>query len=134
MKKILFIFLVVFALFMSYVFVGGYAQKVQKEHNVNQISTTPKVTSPAAATTTFTVADVAKHNSSSDCWLIINNNVYDVTSFLGDHPGGAYTIIPYCGMEATRAFDTKDRGPNDGHSAQATQMLGDYLVGSIKAN
>ena len=34
----------------------------------------------------FTKADVAKHNTEKDCFLIIGDKVYDVTKFLGDHP------------------------------------------------
>ncbi|MEO8863356.1 MAG: cytochrome b5-like heme/steroid binding domain-containing protein [Candidatus Saccharimonadales bacterium] len=133
MKKILFVSLVIFTMFMSYVVLGGFIQKQQKEN-----STKPSVamtsTSSTSGTDTFTTAEVAIHSTSSDCWLIINNKVYDVSKFLGDHPGGAYTIIPYCGKEATNAFDTQDRGRRGGHSDQATQMLADYLIGSIKVS
>ncbi|EER08178.1 cytochrome b5 isoform 1, putative, partial [Perkinsus marinus ATCC 50983] len=37
---------------------------------------------------TYTAAEVATHNSESDCWVIIGDEVYDVTEFLPDHPGG----------------------------------------------
>lgn len=30
----------------------------------------------------FTVEEVAKHDSASSCWIVINHVVYDVTSFL----------------------------------------------------
>ena len=36
----------------------------------------------------FTPAEVARHASSDDCWVIVADHVYDVTAFLDDHPGG----------------------------------------------
>jgi len=135
MKKLLAVSITLFTVFMSYVVVGGFIQKQQKENDSNSVTST--LTAPAsttASTDTFTIDQVASHDSSSDCWLIINDKVYSVGKFLGEHPGGASTIIPYCGKEATKAFDTQDRGPSGGHSSRASQMLNDYLVGSIKTN
>jgi cytochrome b involved in lipid metabolism len=31
---------------------------------------------------------VKKHATPDDLWLVIHGSVYDVTSFLKDHPGG----------------------------------------------
>lgn len=135
MKKILAVALTVFTVFMSYVVIGGFIQKQQKEEGSNSVSSPAAVTvSPTAATDAFTASEIAAHSTTSDCWLIINQKVYSVGKFLRDHPGGAATITPYCGKEATRAFDTQDRGARSGHSTQATQMLADYLVGSLKTN
>ena len=36
----------------------------------------------------FTKAEVAKHDTVGDCWMIINGKVYDVTPFVDEHPGG----------------------------------------------
>ncbi|KAJ8899247.1 hypothetical protein K2173_012835 [Erythroxylum novogranatense] len=38
----------------------------------------------------FTLAEVSEHNHHKDCWLVIEGkvSVYDVTSYLADHPGG----------------------------------------------
>lgn len=33
---------------------------------------------------TYTRAEVAKHNTNKDTWLLIHNNIYDVTAFLNE--------------------------------------------------
>ncbi|OGI15394.1 hypothetical protein A3K63_05705 [Candidatus Micrarchaeota archaeon RBG_16_49_10] len=73
--------------------------------------------------------ETAKHGSQDDCWLIIGGKVYDVTSFISLHPGGAGEIIFYCGKEATNAFNTKNQGSP--HSSNAQAMLGDYYIGDL---
>jgi cytochrome b involved in lipid metabolism len=43
--------------------------------------------SMAAQLPNYTLADVAKHSSSTDCWIVLNKTeVYNVTSFLSVHP------------------------------------------------
>ncbi|KAI0762848.1 FMN-dependent dehydrogenase-domain-containing protein [Fomes fomentarius] len=54
---------------------------------------------------TFSLHEVSKHNSSSSCWVIISNKVYDVTEFLPEHPGGAKIILKYAGKDATSAYE-----------------------------
>ncbi|CAG8451859.1 452_t:CDS:1 [Paraglomus occultum] len=49
--------------------------------------------------------EVAKHNSRNDCWVIIHENVYDLTNFLPKHPGGINVILKQAGKDATAAFD-----------------------------
>ena len=34
----------------------------------------------------YTLADVAQHKTDKDCWVVVNGQVLDVTSFLDDHP------------------------------------------------
>lgn len=129
MKTIVGITIGIFIIFMSYVFVGGYIQKNAFESNGVTPATTPRSTNRAKQS--YTTSNVALYSTVDDCWLIINNNVYDVSTFLGQHPGGASTITPYCGKEATKAFDTQDRGSDGRHSNSATSMLADYLIGTI---
>ncbi|OLL22723.1 Cytochrome b2, mitochondrial [Neolecta irregularis DAH-3] len=53
----------------------------------------------------FTGAQVASHNCASDCWIIISSNVYNVTDFLSQHPGGAAPILKYAGKDASVEFE-----------------------------
>ena len=41
----------------------------------------------------FTIEEVSKHSSKDDAWIVLDNNVYDVTSVLSWHPGGAAAIL-----------------------------------------
>lgn len=53
-----------------------------------------------------TIEEVKKHNTEGDCWVVIHGNVYDLTEFLPDHPGGKRIILKYAGgKEAAKAFD-----------------------------
>ena len=41
----------------------------------------------------ITWLEVSKHNTNEDCWIVIENNVYDVTKFLDSHPVNIYFFI-----------------------------------------
>ncbi|PIA40958.1 hypothetical protein AQUCO_02300020v1 [Aquilegia coerulea] len=76
----------------------------------------------------FTLAEVSKHNNSKDCWLVINNKVYDVTKFMDDHPGGDLALLSATGKDATDDF--KDVG----HSSSAMAIMDEYYVGEFATN
>ena len=56
----------------------------------------------------------------------VRGSVYDVTTFLNDHPGGAGIIVPNAGTDATEAFD------DIGHTNYAVSLLDKYLVGQLQ--
>lgn len=70
----------------------------------------------------ITMADVATHDSSSDCWLVIDGGVYDVTSYISSHPGGS-AILRGCGIDATSIFS--------GHPASADAIKANYKIGDL---
>jgi hypothetical protein len=73
-------------------------------------------------------AEVALHDTQQDCWLIIDGNVYDVTSFIETHPGGD-RILRGCGKDATLLFHQRE-GKSD-HSTQAKNLLQTYYIGAL---
>ncbi|MFH0737057.1 MAG: cytochrome b5-like heme/steroid binding domain-containing protein [Candidatus Micrarchaeota archaeon] len=76
----------------------------------------------------LTMEDVAKHGIKGDCWLVIGGRVLDVSLFSA-HPGGdAY--VPYCGTDATAAFNNRD-GKGKNHSQAAYGMLDSFAIGIL---
>ncbi len=67
----------------------------------------------------YTLADVAKHASPKDCWTTVNGNVYDLTPFVGKHPGGE-VILKVCGIDGTKLF----MGQHGGQAKQENQLAG----------
>ena len=59
----------------------------------------------------YTLNEIKKHDNEKDCWLIINQRVYNVTDFLSEHPGGKKVILNYGGKDATKEFEMLHR-PN----------------------
>merc|ERR1719198_2296634 len=53
----------------------------------------------------ITMEEVAKHTSKSDCWVVVDGQVLDVTSFLSEHPGGELAILTFAGKDATEEFN-----------------------------
>ena len=54
---------------------------------------------------TFTPQDVASHNApDKGMHIIVDNNVYDVTEFVNEHPGGAKILKRVAGKDASKQF------------------------------
>lgn len=76
-----------------------------------------------------TLAEVAGHVREDDCWMAIEGQVYNVTAYLPDHPSEPEFVLPWCGKEATQAWQTKSKGRP--HSSRAGQLLAKYRIGKL---
>jgi cytochrome b involved in lipid metabolism len=72
----------------------------------------------------YTTAEVATHKNGLSCWLILDNKVYDVTTFIAKHPGGE-AILRGCGKDATQMFAK--------HPESAKEMKENFYIGELKS-
>ena len=98
-----------------------------KNPNPTPTPVTPKPKPVPPVSSGYTLADVAGHKGSSDCWIIISSKVYNVTTFLGAHPGGRSVIASRCGTDVTEAFN----GGIYNHSSYARTLLPQYYKGNL---
>lgn len=63
-------------------------------------------------------AELATHNTASDCWIAYKGSVFDVTDWLTKHPGGSAAIAQYCGT--SEAFE---QALNRQHGEKQQNML-----------
>ena len=69
-------------------------------------------------------ADVAKHSNANSCWMIINGNVYDVTSLINSHTGGEKAILDICGKDGSDIFNSRH-----GNESDPKTELENYKIG-----
>ena len=90
--------------------------------------TGPKPINPAG-TINLSNSEIKTHNLKSDCWSIVNGNVYNLTTYVQRHPGGASVIANICGKDGSKAFvnehNTKSK-PNN--------VLSSFLLGPVGAS
>lgn len=81
-------------------------------------------TSPATDQQTYTLAQVKAHNKPGDCWTTINGNVYNLTAWEAEHPGGASSIVALCGTDGTESFTNQHGGQTQPKEALARFQIG----------
>ena len=75
----------------------------------------------------YTLAEVAKHCTKDDAWVVIDERVYDVTRFIERHPGGVGPIVALAGKDCTDVFANY-------HAARIYRtMLPGFLIGEMAA-
>ncbi|MDP1851276.1 MAG: cytochrome b5-like heme/steroid binding domain-containing protein, partial [Candidatus Planktophila sp.] len=71
---------------------------------------------------TFTRAEVALHNTESDCWTYVDGKVYDLSKWLPEHPGGGSLVLVMCGVDGAAAL-------RDQHKSEQDNALSMYYIG-----
>jgi cytochrome b involved in lipid metabolism len=94
---------------------------------VTDVVPTPTVSAmptPTASQASYTLADVAKHKTVTDCWTTVNGGVYNLTPFVNQHPGGVENITKICGKDGTSMFTAQHGSDRDPQKELATLKIG----------
>lgn len=75
----------------------------------------------------YAMSDIQAHASFENCWTVVDGDVYDLTTWISRHPGGARPIQGMCGIDSTERFTRKH-----GKSGAAKAALALLKVGSLK--
>ncbi|KIM99607.1 hypothetical protein OIDMADRAFT_85001, partial [Oidiodendron maius Zn] len=53
---------------------------------------------------TYSRGEVASHNKPEDIWIVIDSEVFNVSAFQDEHPGGKKIMQGVAGQDATKKF------------------------------
>jgi len=113
----------------------GYFTYQSKQNSIYQPATnTPATTdstqasgtsevSGLPATSGITMQEVSAHSTRETCWSAINGGVYDLTSWIPQHPGGERPILSVCGKDGSSLFNKKHGG-----NAQIVTALAGFKI------
>jgi len=73
----------------------------------------------------ITKDEVSEHNTKESLWMIIKGNVYDITNYVSDHPGGVRALLNFGGKDGTENVEF--------HSPKMLQILNSrYFIGRLE--
>lgn len=74
----------------------------------------------------ITMLQVSEHDSREDCWVAIDGEVYDLTKWVPNHPGGPSRVARLCGTDATDMFANQH-----GDAERPNKVLEEYHLGPL---
>jgi cytochrome b5 len=77
-------------------------------------------------TRSLSANEISQHSSPESAWVVIHNNVYDVTDFVSSHPGGAGILLRSAGGDVSADFDAIF------HSGRAKRTMEGLKIGVIR--
>ena len=81
------------------------------------------------AATQYTSEQVASHNTSTSCWMIYDDEVYDITTYLPIHNQRYSNITSWCGTDITQDFDNERK-----HLSTTTKnLLETFRIGTLSS-
>lgn len=75
----------------------------------------------------FTADEVAQHSKPGDCFVTLHGHVYDVTSYIDQHPGGKQVLLSRAGTDVSQAFEKAN------HPPYAISRAAPFLQGTLRS-
>jgi len=85
---------------------------------------TGQIEKPTKELPVFTLKQVSEHNAETDCWVAINNRVFNITNWLAKHPGGKSILFNFAGTDCSDEFRIFHYTPN-------YKLLKSFCVGTL---
>lgn len=87
-------------------------------------SPTPSPSPTESGVKALTKSEIALHNKQADCWSYMGEKVYNLTSWMAEHPGGAEIMVEMCGKDGSESFGSH-------HKSEVDAVLAQYYIGAI---
>lgn len=91
---------------------------------VTQATTLPS-DAPVPDSKQISLATIATHGKEGDCWTAIDGDVYDISSFTSDHPGGS-VILQVCGKDGSELFHGQ-------HGEREKRRVASMKIGTLES-
>lgn len=91
------------------------------------VSTETQATTSTPIASGYSSAEVSTHTDATSCWTSIDGRVYDVTSWISEHPGGSAAILSLCGRDGSAAFNAQHGGQR-----RPASELAQFYIGVLK--
>lgn len=72
-------------------------------------------------------SEISQHKKESDCYIVVEKCVFDVTDYMTRHPGGRVAILRHSGKDATTFFDRIGS-----HTSSARKTLAKLYVADVQ--
>ena len=135
-KPLLAVLIVVFVMALTFfIRISGTGSSISSELELDNQDDNPVSSQPnnpednPPLPSRISQAQLSEHSAPEDCWVVYKNKVYDITSWIPNHPGGANKITPHCGTLNFEAAFTQKHGTSKASMLmQVGTFMGDFDV------
>jgi cytochrome b involved in lipid metabolism len=119
----------IYGVLVIVIIIGFYVWNMKKSYSpITQEDNSKTSTSTTASLLpTYTMTDIRFHNSTTSCYTAINGGVYDLTSWINQHPGGKENILNICGKDGSVPFNKQHKG-----ESKPEKKLTTFKIGTLK--
>jgi cytochrome b involved in lipid metabolism len=96
----------------------------EAESSPSPTPTATQTQAPEPEVVGYSLAEVSLRNTPAECWVAISGNVYKLTQWIGEHPGGEERISRLCGKDGTSQFLSMHGGQSDAEAELQSNLIG----------
>lgn len=125
MKKLLIGGVVLIVALVVYLGVSSFSSKTKGLTDYEGKSGGATESTERALVDRYTLSEVETHADAASCWTVVRDGIYDLTTWIDQHPGGADKILALCGKDGTEAFNNKHGGSVKQENQLASMKIGE---------